>query len=168
MIINLNPDAKVLMNDLGTLVLDSWASYLRSIGFDSNLSFAGFDATQVPIKDNMVDIAASFRGFSNISHQDKALAETFRILKPGGVVYLNEMVVPVECFDKLPSEVKAAWVNEFPSIQSGWAPLLEDVGFEMIEMTCNPGREIRPDEGELGRMGEHYGVVFRTMDYAIW
>lgn len=54
-----------------------------------NLSFADFDGINIPFGDNKFDVVILRRVIECTQHPEKLMAEIFRILKPGGLVYFE-------------------------------------------------------------------------------
>ncbi len=50
-----------------------------------HLNWTCANAEELPIKDQAVDVATIAFGLRNVTHIEKALKETYRVLKPGGV-----------------------------------------------------------------------------------
>lgn len=60
----------------------------------SDLAFVAGDATQLPFADNTFDAATISFGLRNVVDTDKALAELFRVVRPGGRVVICEFSTP--------------------------------------------------------------------------
>lgn len=56
-------------------------------GITRNVYHYKSSATQTSFSDNFFDIALSLNTFEHIINLDKALEETYRVLKPGGILY---------------------------------------------------------------------------------
>ena len=60
-----------------------------------NVHFLATDGRYLALADNSVDVITSLAGFGNVPDADKAAAELFRILKPGGKILLDgEFIEP--------------------------------------------------------------------------
>ena len=59
-----------------------------------NIKFFHGDAEMLPIENNSVDCLTIAYGFRNIAHYDKAMAEFYRVLKPGGTLGILEFSIP--------------------------------------------------------------------------
>ena len=57
---------------------------LTNKGWLKNLEFVIANAEALPFADNSFDLITMAFGLRNVTHQDKALAEMARVLKPGG------------------------------------------------------------------------------------
>ncbi|GAA4192062.1 demethylmenaquinone methyltransferase [Microbacterium oryzae] len=59
-----------------------------------NLSFVQADATDLPFADGEFDAVTMSYGLRNVERPKKALAELFRVTKPGGRLVINEFSTP--------------------------------------------------------------------------
>lgn len=149
-------DAKILMSDLGPSVLDLWRQHLERTREGRNVSFVGMDATEMPLRRNSFDYVVDSGGFGNISHTDEALQEAYRILKPGGTLYLNDAIT--EGLDQFPPEVYRAIVEACPQDQNGWEHVIRDVGFSIVGTKTWSRRQIDYEESDLGALAKEHGV----------
>jgi demethylmenaquinone methyltransferase/2-methoxy-6-polyprenyl-1,4-benzoquinol methylase len=60
----------------------------------TNLSFVEADATALPFDDNAFDAVTISFGLRNVVEPQKALAEMFRVTKPGGRIVITEFSTP--------------------------------------------------------------------------
>lgn len=158
-IVYFNPNAKVLMNDLGVRVLQEWQAFLRKNKIGPNVCFAAFDATCMPIRSETFDIVASSGGFGNIAGTNKALQEAFRILKKDGILFMADGTVKKEDFSQFPKEVQLEWKTRLPALVNGYKRILKDAGFSIISYEEVGLGAISPDESELGKTAERYGIT---------
>ena len=115
-ILRADPDAKIVMNDKSFWILNEWRILNQKKCFQ-NLSFALFDLTNSPLKDNSFDIISSWFGVSNIGggNTQLGLNECYRMLKRKGKMFLYEIEISEETLaslneDKLES-IKAITEN---------------------------------------------------------
>ena len=66
----------------------------RRHGHLSNLSFVEADAMNLPFADNEFDAVTMSYGLRNVQQPQKALAELYRVTKPGGRLVINEFSTP--------------------------------------------------------------------------
>ena len=66
----------------------------RRHGHLPNLSFALADAMNLPFADDEFDAVTMSYGLRNVQQPKKALAELFRVTKPGGRLVINEFSTP--------------------------------------------------------------------------
>ena len=70
--------------------------HLRKSVEDRNMNYLGLDITDVnfefdklPFENNSIDIIVSLAVIEHIENPDNFLSEIFRVLKPGGIVYIS-------------------------------------------------------------------------------
>jgi ubiquinone/menaquinone biosynthesis C-methylase UbiE/uncharacterized protein YbaR (Trm112 family) len=158
-IVYINSEAKVLMSDLSAKVLHEWQLYLKTHDLGVNVSFAAFDATNMPIHSNSFDIVTSYGGFSNIPNTDKALVETYRILKKRGLLYVCEGKITQESFSKLPKNVQIKWREKISHLKTNYEELIKKAGFSITSYFENAEKALSPDEADLPAMAAKYGVI---------
>lgn len=66
----------------------------RRHGHLRNLSFVEADAMNLPFADNEFDAVTMSYGLRNVQQPKKALAELYRVTKPGGRLVINEFSTP--------------------------------------------------------------------------
>jgi len=66
----------------------------RRHGHMTNLSFVEADAMNLPFADDEFDAVTMSYGLRNVQQPKKALAELFRVTKPGGRLVINEFSTP--------------------------------------------------------------------------
>ncbi|WP_417508770.1 bifunctional demethylmenaquinone methyltransferase/2-methoxy-6-polyprenyl-1,4-benzoquinol methylase UbiE [Microbacterium sp.] len=66
----------------------------RRHGHLANLSFVEADAMNLPFADDEFDAVTMSYGLRNVQQPKKALAELFRVTKPGGRLVINEFSTP--------------------------------------------------------------------------
>ena len=67
---------------------------LINAGFCQNISYVQANAEQLPFATNYFNLTTIGFGLRNVTHKDKALAEMFRVLKPGGKAIVLEFSTP--------------------------------------------------------------------------
>lgn len=163
MVLQKNPEAKVLMDDLGLGVLQEWQRFLKSISI-RNVSFALFDAKEIPLMSNSIDFISDIWGFTEIG-SDEAIKEAYRILKSGGAVFSIDSVVEKEDFFKIPEEVRMKWLNKNPLFFDGFLDSFKKSGFKVVSNDILRERALSPDEGEQPKEAEKYGVRLHVKEY---
>jgi ubiquinone/menaquinone biosynthesis C-methylase UbiE/uncharacterized protein YbaR (Trm112 family) len=162
-----NSEAKVLMNDLGARVLREWRNYLKDRGLGNNVCLAAFDATNMPIRSNSFDMVTSRGGFSNIPETHKAIKEAHRILKQTGTLLIIEGEMTKTSLSQLPEKVLNKWKKAFPHLGVSYEKMLKDSGFSIVSYCKGQERALTPDEAELPRLANKYGVTLHTAEYYI-
>ena len=158
LILDANPEATILMTDVGGWILEQWQSYVTRRGDWLNVSFAQFDATSVPLRSESVAMVTSLGGLSNVADQAATLLEIRRMLEPGGRLCIIEALPDRESFELLPTDVKSRFSGEYQAITKGFDRLLTDAGFEITDMTQTTARQLSPAESSLAKAASQYGV----------
>ena len=70
-------------------------------GAPENVTFVEGDATNLPFETGSFDLACSRRTLHHIAHPEPAIAELARVTAPGGRVYVDDQIAPVDPLDAL-------------------------------------------------------------------
>jgi len=70
-------------------------------GAPENVTFVEGDATALPFETGSFDLACSRRTLHHIAHPEAAIAELARVTAPGGRVYVDDQIAPVDPLDAL-------------------------------------------------------------------
>lgn len=62
----------------------------------ANVTFVEGDATELPFESGSFDLACSRRTLHHIAHPEPAIAELVRVTAPGGNVYVDDQIAPVD------------------------------------------------------------------------
>jgi len=163
-VLHLNPQATILMDDLGLCVLQEWCSFLRGKGI-SNASFALFDARKMPLKSNSIDAIGDIWGFANMSDSTKAIEEAHRVLKPGGRLFSLNSIMEGDDFMKLPEEFRTKWYNTNPPFYDGFTEVFKKAGFNVVSNELFVERKLSPDEGDLPGEANKHGIRLHVKEY---
>lgn len=127
-------EGKVWALDVTPEMREKLSDMVEREGLDQIESLSG-DAEAIPLPDNSVDVVTSNGVLNLVPEKRKAVAEIFRVLKPGGKVQIADIVIasPVtpDCEDdpKLWAEcVVGATVDE------NYLHMFRDAGFENVEI----------------------------------
>ena len=84
-------------------MLEKANANMKKLGF-TNVEFRLGDIENMPIKDNTADVVVSNCVMNLVPDKQKAFAETFRILKPGGHFSISDIVLK----GSLPENIRTA------------------------------------------------------------
>lgn len=87
-------EGRLVSSDINAAMLKIGEERLTNKGWLKNLEFIIANAEALPFEDNSFDLITMAFGLRNVTHQDKALAEMARVLKPGGRVLVLEFSRP--------------------------------------------------------------------------
>ena len=93
-----NRNAKVTVLDINGSMLDVGRDRAKKMGLDGNVDFVEANAENLPFADNTFDAYTVAFGIRNVPRMDHALAEAYRVLKPGGqflCLEFSEVDVPM-------------------------------------------------------------------------
>jgi ubiquinone/menaquinone biosynthesis C-methylase UbiE len=65
-------------------------------GAPSNVTFVEGDATNLPFETGSFDLACSRRTLHHIAHPERAVAELARVTAPGGRIFVDDQIAPVD------------------------------------------------------------------------
>ena len=65
-------------------------------GAPANVTFIEGDATDLPLETGSFDLACSRRTFHHIARPERAVAELARVTAPGGRVFVDDQIAPVD------------------------------------------------------------------------
>ena len=110
------------------------AELTRLVGLQDRVRVLRGDVTSVPLADGSMDAVISQEALLHVADKGRALAEAFRILRPGGRVAFTDWI----CHSPL-SEADAALMWDGMAAQtlqsiSGYRGLLETVGFRVVAL----------------------------------
>ncbi len=136
------PEGRVIGVDLSEGALDRAKAEARRRGLE-NLEFIRSDIRALPLDDGTADAVTGRSVFAYVADRKTALAEAYRVLKPGGRVSLFEPVLREESYQMDWGEAEAAWrrmrlvlESVHPAYGFGLGQLkevLESVGFTDLE-----------------------------------
>ncbi len=94
---HLSDDVHIISIDLSAFVLKYDYQKFKRIAPNKKISYLACDATNLPLKDSVVDAATTYGGFSNmIGCAGEALRDAHRVIKPGGVLVDSYVVIKKE------------------------------------------------------------------------
>jgi len=164
LVLHENPQAKILMNDLGLGLLQEWQRFLKSREIN-NVSFALFDARKMPLKSDLIDIISEIGGFSEIRGSIEAIREVYRVLKPDGTLFSIDGVIDKADLFKLPKKIRMKWYNLNPHSFEGFLDAYKSVGFKVVSHNFLAKTDMSPQEGDLPKEAYKYGVKLHAKVY---
>jgi ubiquinone/menaquinone biosynthesis C-methylase UbiE len=167
LILDLDPKAQLLANDIGGWILVEWKKFNDKKGLWANASFAQFDVNQCPLRSDCFDCVDSAGGFSNIEKNHLALAEIYRVLKPGGRLFMSDADADPSSFEQLPDAEQEAWLKRFPQQGKGYEETVLETGFEILQMEQTGKTPLQPHESVLAEMTTKYGITMYLRGYHI-
>jgi demethylmenaquinone methyltransferase/2-methoxy-6-polyprenyl-1,4-benzoquinol methylase len=88
------PEGQVVLTDINAAMLTMGRDRLLDQGLAVNLLYAQVNAETQPFPDGYFDCVTIGFGLRNVTHKQKALAEMYRVLKPGGRALVLEFSHP--------------------------------------------------------------------------
>jgi len=131
-------DGKVIGVDINEPVNVLARKYSEHFGYD-NVEFILGDIRELPIDDNTADVVISKNTLSFVAEKEKVFSEIFRVLKCGGVCYINDIIVWEKNFDLIDNLKNDAWYDDNHTInrsirEEGYLEILERIGFKNIKI----------------------------------
>lgn len=108
--------ARVIACDLTPQMLDAARQLAEERGM-TNIEFKPADAQALPFDDNTFDLVTNRLALHHFTDARRAIAEMARVCKRGGIVALDDNVVP-------PDKVTAGYINHFEKLRDpshNWA-----------------------------------------------
>jgi demethylmenaquinone methyltransferase/2-methoxy-6-polyprenyl-1,4-benzoquinol methylase len=147
----------VIASDLNRAMLEVGRQRAGRLGLDRRVRFIQGHAQAIQLADRCVDAVTVAFGIRNVDHPERAFAEIFRVLKPGGRLVCLEFSRPVSgwlrhCYDFYSSTLLPwigttvardrtgvyrylpASIREFPD-QARLATMIEAAGFAPVHYT---------------------------------
>jgi demethylmenaquinone methyltransferase/2-methoxy-6-polyprenyl-1,4-benzoquinol methylase len=90
------PRGRVVLADINAAMLEQGRRRLVDAGIAGNVELAQVNAEELPFADNTFDRISIAFGLRNVTHKEAALAEMYRVLKPGGKVLILEFSRPAD------------------------------------------------------------------------
>ncbi len=88
------PGVRVVGVDFSPAMLRVGKKKIEDRGRQERISLAAGDGRLLPVRSNSVDALTISFGIRNVEERDQALAEFYRVLKPGGGLYIMEFSYP--------------------------------------------------------------------------
>jgi ubiquinone/menaquinone biosynthesis C-methylase UbiE len=140
--------------DISRSMCDYLATKVASAGFD-NVEVAAMSAVSLPLVDASADLVVSNYCFHHLGNddKDKALAEAFRVLRPGGRLVIGDMMFKVSVADGRDRAVIAGKARSL--VQKGPAGVTRLLKNVLRFLTMRWEKPVRPEwwEDALRRAG---------------
>jgi len=86
---------RVLLTDINADMLSHGKAKMINNGYVGNIEYQVADAENLPFEENGFDCVSISFGLRNVTHKEVALAQMYRVLKPGGRLLVLEFSKPV-------------------------------------------------------------------------
>jgi demethylmenaquinone methyltransferase / 2-methoxy-6-polyprenyl-1,4-benzoquinol methylase len=97
MVPRVSPDGRVVLSDINEAMLRRGRERMLDHGLaGEHVEYCLADAESLPFGDAGFDVVTIAFGLRNVTHKERALAEMFRVLKPGGQLLVLEFSHPAE------------------------------------------------------------------------
>jgi demethylmenaquinone methyltransferase / 2-methoxy-6-polyprenyl-1,4-benzoquinol methylase len=84
------PDSRITGIDVAADMLKAARTKVARLGMEGQIALRKGDVAAIPFENNSVDLVTFSFGLRNVTDKRKALGETHRVLKPGGVLCILE------------------------------------------------------------------------------
>jgi demethylmenaquinone methyltransferase / 2-methoxy-6-polyprenyl-1,4-benzoquinol methylase len=88
------PEGLVVMSDINAAMLDQGRDRMANEGLVGNVEFSLVNAEAIPFPDQTFDCITIGFGLRNVTRKEQALAEMYRVLRPGGRALVLEFSHP--------------------------------------------------------------------------
>lgn len=167
-ILDLNPNAKPLLNDIGKWIVIEWQRFADSKGIWPYLSCAQFDARCFPIRSRCLDCVDSKGAMGEIDQPFLTMQESFRVLKPAGKLFLSEGMLNPECIRQFPEEGRQELYNHgFGRRGTDYREHLTSMGFKIISYQQSEPVTFNLGESWLADIAARYGIQIRGFGVTI-
>lgn len=90
------PPGQVVMSDINAAMLGRGRARLDDVGIVGNIHYALANAEALPFASDSFDRVTIGFGLRNVTHKERALAEMWRVLRPGGRALVLEFSHPTQ------------------------------------------------------------------------
>jgi SAM-dependent methyltransferase len=140
---------RVIGVDMTGAMIEKARLNANKLGY-SNVEFRLGDIEHLPIDDNTADVVVSNCVMNLVPDKQKAFAETYRILKPGGHFSISDIVLQGELPDDLRNEAALYAGCISGAVQKEeYLKIIQDAGF--VNQAVQKGRKTDVPDGILDR-----------------
>jgi SAM-dependent methyltransferase len=128
------PAGKVLALDMTPAMLDRLRDLVRGEGL-ANIEVIEGDAARVPLPDASVDVVTSNGVLNLVPDKRRAIAEIFRVLRPGGRVQIADIVIGLPVTPDCRADPKL-WAECVvgATVDEDYLDMFRDAGFDDVEV----------------------------------
>lgn len=167
-LLDLNPEAKLLMDDIGRWVVQDWQRFATEKGGWPYLSCAQFDARRFPIRPNCLDCIDSSGAMIEIGDAHLTMQEAFRTLKPDGRLFLGEGMLDPACIQAFPEQGRRELSEHgFGRSGVGYREQLLSIGFDVVSYRQWGPSTPNLGESTLADIADKYGVQIKLLGVEI-
>ena len=155
----LNPETVVMATDAGPPVVHGWKEYFDRQGITLPVCFAAFDARNMPLASNSVEVITSSGGFSSVSEPLIAFREAARVLADDGIIYAAEAAIEREGLEVLSSKMGWDFEAKFGHrFKMTLTEIFDESGLKILKEKPYFRRRIRPDDNEYAEAACKIGI----------
>jgi demethylmenaquinone methyltransferase/2-methoxy-6-polyprenyl-1,4-benzoquinol methylase len=90
----LNKDGSIILSDINGAMLSAGRDKLIDANIVTNVEYVQANAEHLPFADNSFDLVTMAFGLRNVTNKQQALNSIYRVLKPGGKLFVLEFSKP--------------------------------------------------------------------------
>lgn len=125
---------RVIGLDMTPAMIDRARKNTKALGY-ANVEFVYGDIEDMPLPENLADVVVSNCVMNLVPDKQKAFAETFRILKPGGHFSISDIVLKGELPGSLQRDAEMYVGCVSGAVQkNAYLQLVQDAGFTNIQV----------------------------------
>jgi arsenite methyltransferase len=133
------PGGRVIGVDMTDAMLDKARGNADRAGV-THVEFRKGDIEALPVEDNSIDVALSNCVLNLASDKDRAFAEVYRVLKPGGRLAVSDMAWDVEPVAEVRKDLEAiVGCIGGALVLDDYVARLEQAGFREVQVERHPG-----------------------------
>ena len=146
--------------DMDPKALDKARANIQKAGLENKITVQQANAMKLPFPDNSFDVVINEAMLTMLRGQakEKAIAEYYRVLKPGGRLLTHDVAYEDQALEGLLAELsQTIHVNVEPLSVTKWQALYRQLGFSEVTASYGPMTLMSPkgmikDEGFFGAL----------------
>lgn len=164
-ILQADPAAQVIVNDLSHTVVEEWKKFLDKELDSPHLCYAAFDFCDIPFNDCTIDVVSDHSGiFCCLGDKSAALREVYRVLKSGGLFVSYGGFVTKESLAALSEEKRLELARDWPGIVENLYEETLLAGFRKIDNIVIDGWNSDELDSGLGEWAREREVKVQFTD----